>query len=189
MITKFYNGIHSLYMKYFKQDPRTIKDISNQSLWLNKYITINNKPIFSELWEIVHIHKLRDIVNDSNTPLIHNQIVSKYNLKTTFLETLQSSIPKNGFDTIKNTQNVSNTEDENTITVNSTVKKISKTSCKDFYWHIINYSPHIPKSNSHWHNFFSISSNRQQFLEINIPNIIQYHKKNRNTSHPIQNHT
>ncbi len=68
---------------------------------------------------------------------------------------LQKYIPKSWFDTLKNTQNVSNTEDENTITVNSTVKKISKTLCKDFYWHIINFSPHIPKSNSHWHKMFS----------------------------------
>ncbi len=83
--------------------------------------------------------------------------MSKYNLKNTFVETLQLqySIPKSWFNTIKNTQKVSNTEDENTITVNSTLKKISKTACKDFYWHIINYSPHIPKSNSHWHKRFS----------------------------------
>ncbi len=46
VIPIFYNDIHSLYMKYFKQEPRTIKDISNQSLWLNKYITNNNKLIY-----------------------------------------------------------------------------------------------------------------------------------------------
>ncbi len=67
---------------------------------------------------------------------------------------LQKSIPKSWFDTIK-TQKVSNTEGENTIRVNSIVKKISKTLSKEFYWHIINYSPHIPKSNSHWHKMFS----------------------------------
>ncbi len=56
-------------MKYFKQEPGTIKDISNQSIWLNKYITINNYPIYWKQWQIAGIHKLRDIVNDNNTPL------------------------------------------------------------------------------------------------------------------------
>ncbi len=46
------------------------------------------------------------MVNDNNTPLTYNQIESKYNLKTTFVETLQlqKSIPKSWFDTIENTQ-------------------------------------------------------------------------------------
>ncbi len=42
----FYSDIHCFYMKYFKQEPTTIKDISNQILWLNKYITIDNKIIY-----------------------------------------------------------------------------------------------------------------------------------------------
>ncbi len=112
-------------MKYFKQEPRTIKGISYQSLWLNKYITINNKQIYWKKWEIAGIHKLRNIVNDNNTPLTLNQIVSKYNLKTDVLETLQlqNYIPKSRFDTIKNAKNVSNSEDENTITVNRNSKE------------------------------------------------------------------
>ncbi len=41
VIPNVYNGIHSLYMKCVKQEPKIIKDISNQILWLNKYININ----------------------------------------------------------------------------------------------------------------------------------------------------
>ncbi len=91
-------------MKYFKQEPRTIKDISNESLHLNKYITINNILIYLTKWEIAGIHTIRDIIiNDSNTSLTHSQIVSIYNLKTFFMETLQLQkyLPKSWFDTIK----------------------------------------------------------------------------------------
>ncbi len=94
----YMNDIHGLYMKYFKQEPTTIKDISNQSLWLNKYITIDNKIIHWIKWEKASIHRIGDIVNCNNVPLTHNEIVNKYNLKTTFLDSLQllKSIPPIG---------------------------------------------------------------------------------------------
>ncbi len=46
---------------------------------------------------------------------------------------------------------VSNINNEYEITINDKVKKIPKTSCKDFYWYFINHTPHISKLNSHWH--------------------------------------
>ncbi len=122
-------------MKYFKQEPTTIKDISNQSLSLNKHITIDNKIIYWEKWEKAGIHRIGDIVNSNNVHLTHNKIVNICNLKTTFLDSLQlpKSIPSNWLITIKNTNKVSNLNYENEITINSTKKKIPKTSCKDFY--------------------------------------------------------
>ncbi len=77
-------------MKYLKQESTTIKDISNQRLWLNKLITIDNKIIYWKKWENAGIHRIGEIVNSNN-----NEIVNKYNLKTSFLDSLQllKSIP------------------------------------------------------------------------------------------------
>ncbi len=58
-------------MKYFKQKPETIKEITDQSLWLNEYIKINKKYVYFKNWEIKEIHKI------------------KYNIKTSFLQTIQ----------------------------------------------------------------------------------------------------
>ncbi len=41
-------------MKYFKQKPETIKEITHQSLWLNEYIKINIETNFQQT---IQIHK------------------------------------------------------------------------------------------------------------------------------------
>ncbi len=132
----------------------TIKDISNESLWLNKHITIDNKIIYWKKWEKAGIHRIGDIVNSNNVPLTHNEIVNKYNLKITFVDLLQlqNSIPTNWFITIKNTHKVSNL---NEITINSTIKKIQK-KLQRLLLDIINHSPHISKSSSYWHIIFPL---------------------------------
>ncbi len=40
-IPSFYLEIHTIYINHFKKEPDNILQILNQSLWLNKYITVN----------------------------------------------------------------------------------------------------------------------------------------------------
>ncbi len=61
-IPKFYLDIHNLYMIFFKQKRETIKDINDQSLWLN--------------WENKGINKRSDIIYNSGKLLSQN-IISK----------------------------------------------------------------------------------------------------------------
>ncbi len=49
-------------MKYFKQEPTIIKGISNQSIWLNKYITIDNEIIYWKKWDKAGIDRIGDII-------------------------------------------------------------------------------------------------------------------------------
>ncbi len=130
------------------------------------------------------------MVNSNNVPLTHNEIVNKYNLKTTFQNSLelQKDIPPNWFIAIKNTSKVSNLNNENEITINGIIKKLSKTSCKDFYLHLINHSPHISKSNSYWHNIFPhLPAINNDFWNKYLQITIQHHKRNKTTDYTIQN--
>ncbi len=80
--------IHNLYMKYFKQQPETIKEITDQSLWLNEYIKINKKYVYFKNWEIKEI-QISDIIDNSGKLLTHEELKTKYNIKTNFLQTIQ----------------------------------------------------------------------------------------------------
>jgi hypothetical protein len=51
VIPTFYQDIHKEYMKNFKLNPSNIFEIQDQSLWLNKYIKINNKLVLWEKWQ------------------------------------------------------------------------------------------------------------------------------------------
>ncbi len=82
-------------MNNFKKEPTTAQDIIEQSLWLNKSINIYNKMVYWKLWITAGIIYLNDITHNG-TFLTHKEIQIKYNIETTFLETMQiqDSIPK-----------------------------------------------------------------------------------------------
>ncbi len=77
-------------MKCFKQKPETIKEITDQCLLLNEYIKINKKYVYFKNWEIKGIHNISDIIDNSG------KLLSKYNIETNFLQTIQihKNIPK-----------------------------------------------------------------------------------------------
>ncbi len=70
-------------------------DILNQSVWLNNNVTTNKEFLYWKSWEDQGIAHVKDILNDHNLYLTHEELKNKYNIKTTFLDTLniQNSIP------------------------------------------------------------------------------------------------
>ncbi len=83
-------------MKYFKQKPETIKEITDQSLWLKEYIKINKNYVYLKNWEIKGIHKISDIIDTSGKLLSYEELKTKYNIETNLLQTIQihKSVPQ-----------------------------------------------------------------------------------------------
>ncbi len=68
-------------MGNFKKEPRTAKDILEQSIWINKDITINNKCIYRKSWKNAGILCINDIINKTNGHfLTHKELQMKYNI-------------------------------------------------------------------------------------------------------------
>ncbi len=84
----FYIDIHNLYMSNFKKEPIATQDILEQSLWLNKYIEINNETVYWRSWINAGILHINDIVHNG-TFLTQDEIQFKYNLTTTYLAIIQ----------------------------------------------------------------------------------------------------
>ncbi len=84
----FYKDIHSLFMAHFKQQPINTVHTLTQSLWLNQHITSNRKTLYSKTWENYGITQIKDIFNKYNDLLSHQELLNKYNIRTTFLNTL-----------------------------------------------------------------------------------------------------
>ncbi len=68
-------------MRNFKKEPITTQDILEQSLWLNKYIEINNETVYWRSWINAGILHINDIVHNV-TLLTQDEIQFKYNLTT-----------------------------------------------------------------------------------------------------------
>ncbi len=71
-------------MANFKQQPVNTVDTLTQSLWLNQHITSNRKNTLLDNFGLYQL----DIFNKNNELLFHQELVNKYNIRTTFLDTL-----------------------------------------------------------------------------------------------------
>ncbi len=127
-------NIHELYMGNFKKQPITAQHILEQSLWLNKYITIKNKCIYWQSWKKAGISHINDIIKKSNGNLLSHEALQKtFNLKINYIEVLQlqSSIPKKWMIILKqNTYSTPVTNIQNTIYINNSKLQLDKVKCK-----------------------------------------------------------
>ncbi len=88
-ITNFYIDIHNLFMKFFKNGPECTSDILSESLWLNDNIMVNKNYLNLKSWENNGISQIRDILNEIDEFLKHEALKQKYNIITTFPQTIQ----------------------------------------------------------------------------------------------------
>ncbi len=113
----------------------------DEPLWLNKHIIANNHYIYDKYFEKKGISQLKDILDNRCEFLDHSALNHTYQLNTSFLKVLQikSCIPtlwKNKLNQC--THMPKNIPKGNIIHINNKNITIEKTTCKDFYWHIIN---------------------------------------------------
>ena len=69
--------------------------VLEQSLWLNKHITIQQKPICWKNWENNRIRTISNILDEENNVLSYKRLNRTYKLTSTYLELeqIKSSIP------------------------------------------------------------------------------------------------
>ncbi len=148
--------MHMLFMKYFKLDPVNLMDILTQSLRLNNNVTTNKELLYWKTWEDEGIAQLKDILNNHNLYLTHEELKNKYNIRTTFLDTLniQNSIPTDWIKQIKNSSIKVSKEHNNLIFINNRLVDLEKCKCNELYWHILNLNIKTPRAVYQWHKIF-----------------------------------
>ncbi len=156
-----------------KTTPTKAKEILEESLWLNKNITIAKKSIHCKTWEDKGITKIGNIMNKQGNFSNHIEISNKFNLICNFIQILQirQSISLEWRNKINN-ENIkenNNTEQKLQIKLCGTLKPITKILCKN-YWHIINKAKHEPTIKTKWSDIYN------EFKEVD--NDIWKKKKN-----------
>ena len=142
------------------------KDVVNQTLWFNKNITIENKPIYWHEWYRNGILFVRDIHDANGDFYDQDKIEEKYSIQTNFLSILQlrQSLPFTWREVIRNSQFPPPLlEPEIQVTASSRSIAITKLKTRQVYWMLIDVSCHIkkvtPKSIAKWKNIFPVHDN------------------------------
>jgi len=157
-IPTFYKKIHDIYMKSFKKEPNNLTEILNESIWLNERIKAGKNYIYLKSWEKNNVLIIKDLFSEFGNLLSHKELQAKYHLKTTFLQTLQihKSIPPDWIKLINSNLKIPiSGASEIKININNKYKNLDQCSSKDFYWHLINITNHIPSCITKWSTIYS----------------------------------
>ncbi len=127
-------------------------DILTQSYWLNHNVTTNKAFLYWKSWQDLGITEIKDILNEQNLYLTHEELTNKYNIKTTFLVTvnIQKRISTDYIKTFKNTSIKDTIEHNYLIFINNKLDNL-KRKCNVFYWHILKSNIKIPRDVYQWH--------------------------------------
>jgi hypothetical protein len=150
-------------MRHFKHEPKNLNEILNQLLWYNKNLKIKKEQIFLKNWERAGIKIIRDIFSDYGSLLTLQELKTKFNLTTNFLQLLQiqACIPKMWIQEIKNAKlPLLKSKNEIFIELHDSVKPLYLVTCKDFYWFLIKNNEHTPRSLQKWHETYNELNNK-----------------------------
>ena len=86
---KFYSDIHNFWSELQTIENPTNIVIQNQTIWNNRYITIENVPYEWASWQTKGIQYVSDILNAKGDFLSHNEISEKFGVRCHFLQALQ----------------------------------------------------------------------------------------------------
>ena len=95
-LPKFYQGIISYWQKIKNTNPKTKRDVLNQTIWNNQFIRVNKSSVFSLAGIKSALKNSCLFDNESNTLLTFSTFMQKHNVKSNFLQyySLLSAIPQ-----------------------------------------------------------------------------------------------
>jgi len=136
---------------------KTAQGIKSQMIWLNSFITIQQKPFIWKSWYNKGVIEINDLLNENGDFLSHDNIRDKYNIECSFLEMLQlrQSIPLQWRALLKHCQK-DKMEPEGILNKDGKVKSLKNLSSKEIYWELITLKKtSIPKCIIKWHETFN----------------------------------
>ena len=127
-------------------------EVRNEVLWNNKFITVNNSPIFWKSWKEAGIVRVEDILIDGSF-MSDTQISQRYGVQCNFLQALQirHSIPGSWRASLSNGE--VQTPEECVWIINNTpdIVNLFSTSSRELYWIVLyRYSQMVTKNEQKW---------------------------------------
>jgi len=143
----FYKQVLDSWYKLHSQKPACATDIGNEILWNNRYITVEGQPVLYKHWIDKGIININHLLTCNGKLLSPDDLKSKYNLTTTFMEysSLVSAIPKQWLQKPSNKTVYELSDMHNLFHDN-----VSKLNSKNVYWKLIQELVKEPTALSQW---------------------------------------
>ena len=144
-------------------------NISNQTIWENRYITISNRPYIWSNWAAKGIVQIHDIIKGNGDFLNHNEIKEKYDINCNFLNSLQirHSLPMEWRQLIRN-KPVKTKINEPFVSLGGRIVPLCDIETNTLYKQFIKYKYKKPTGITRWNATATV-----QISDDEWPNIFQ----------------
>jgi hypothetical protein len=158
----FYKNILKDWSDLNDSEPQHARDILRETLWLNKFITVDRKPIYWKEWYGKGIHFIRDILDSKFCFLTREDLLNKYNIKCSFMDHLRirQALPGRWRKLIvSNNNTITNNVQPVRIQNRGNAHDLQRTTSQFFYQTLINMGISTkPNCIKRWENIYDINS-------------------------------
>ena len=160
----FYSDILHSWSEVKETKKPTLEQIKHEIIWNNRYITIQNAPIYWKKWHEKGIRYVCDLLNDNGTFMTPDEVQMNYNINISFFDMLQirQSIPHEWRQIIYATPSISkkcqfypHNSTELFVFLNKKYIALEKISTKDVYQFYIRKLYMEPAGPKRWNKEFS----------------------------------
>ena len=157
VISPFYEQILRHWYEIYCVAPVEAKEICNMSLWHNKFIKIDNKPIIFKHWYDAGIRNMSDVMSVAGKLLSLEELELKFGFvcKQMDYNCLTHAVPKKWLKIISG-RNCYKIEDTINVRVKNKQKNVEKLTCKDVYWEYVRKIGMSPVSEQKWNTYLNI---------------------------------
>ena len=153
----FYKQLLQYWFDFYATKPEGVTEILSECIWYNKYITVDNAPIFYKNAYANGLKYINDVLDDTGKVLSRNNLNEKFDIDLSIMSynSLYSAIPRLWKTVVKNTERI----EVNTnimISVNKKEKLIEKISSKEIYWELVRKYRVKPKACLKWENLYDL---------------------------------
>ena len=165
-VSPFYKQILEYWFELYAVEPTSIKEVRSELLFLNRYITVDNQPIFDKQMYNAGLKYINDIVDNEGNFESLNYVNTRFNIHLDIMRynSIKDAIPRSWRNMIRGTHK---TEPETDLLINvfNVRKSILFVSTKDLYWICIDkiaqdptvitkWEQRFPRANFDWQEIF-----------------------------------
>ena len=155
----FYKQLFEYWDELHGIEPHGKADILNESLWLNKFLLVEDKPYFLREWSEHGINHIYDIVHGDGRLFNLTELQLRYDFQIIVMQynSIISSIPVTWRKEMKNgSQDIMVTRyNDIGVYINNRRIGVQRLKCRDYYWHIVGKKYVIPTCTKKWEQLYS----------------------------------
>jgi len=148
------------WYELYSREPETPIDIAEFSLWDNKFLLIDNKPVYIRSWDISGVNLIRNILDDEGNILTKQLLQTRNNfvIKQMEYNSIVHAIPKHRLEKVHGKNLAIRNNPPATVLITQKAKVISDVTCRDCYWEYIYEISEIPKAEKKWESYLNVAS-------------------------------